>query len=96
MGVLLSMNAPLAHTRVLSLALNLPGPAALLRCAQMGAQCTKLEPPPAPGQPSADPMGIYSPAAYGELHQGVRVLHATSRQTKARPRCMPNWRTPTC
>lgn len=76
MGVLLSMNAPLAHTRVLSLALNLPGPAALLRCAQMGAQCTKLEPPPAPGQPSADPMGIYSPAAYGELHQGVRVLHA--------------------
>ena len=76
MRVLLSMNAPLAHTRVLSLALNLPGPAALLRCAQMGAQCTKLEPPPAPGQPSADPMGIYSPAAYGELHQGVRVLHA--------------------
>lgn len=67
---------PLHGTRILSLALNLPGPAALLRCAQMGAECTKLEPLPASGQPSADPMGIYSPAAYGELHQGVRVLQA--------------------
>ena len=67
---------PLHGTRILSLALNLPGPAALLRCAHLGAECTKLEPLPAPGHTSADPMGIYSPAAYGELHQGVRVLHA--------------------
>ena len=67
---------PLRNTRVLSLALNLPGPAALMRCARMGAECTKLEPPPAPGQPSADPMGIYSPAAYATLHNGVRVVHA--------------------
>jgi len=66
----------LSATRILSLALNLPGPAALLRCARMGAQCTKLEPPAAPGMDSADPMGIYSPAAYGTLHQGVRVLRA--------------------
>lgn len=67
---------PLRNTRVLSLALNLPGPAALMRCARMGADCTKLEPPPAPGLPSADPMGIYSPSAYATLHQGVRVVHA--------------------
>ena len=67
---------PLRNTRVLSLALNLPGPAALMRCARMGAECTKLEPPPAPGYPSADPMGIYSPAAYATLHDGVRVVHA--------------------
>ena len=67
---------PLLHTRILSLALNLPGPAALLRCLQMGAQCTKLEPPSTPGQPSADPMGAYSPHAYAALHAGVRVLHA--------------------
>ena len=67
---------PLQGSRVLSLALNLPGPAALLRCARMGAECTKLEPPPAPGHASADPMGIYSPTAYADLHQGVRVLHA--------------------
>jgi len=67
---------PLRNVRILSLALNLPGPAALMRCARMGAECTKLEPPPATGQPSADPMGIYSPAAYATLHHGVRVVHA--------------------
>ena len=33
---------PLQGTRILSLALNLPGPAALLRCAHLGAECTKL------------------------------------------------------
>jgi crotonobetainyl-CoA:carnitine CoA-transferase CaiB-like acyl-CoA transferase len=56
--------------RILSLALNLPGPAALLRCRRMGARCTKLEPP------SGDPMGHYMPAAYAELHEGVEVLQA--------------------
>lgn len=62
--------------RVLSLALNLPGPAALLRCYQMGAICTKVEPLAPEGSTSADPMATYSPAAYRELHQGVRVLQA--------------------
>lgn len=61
---------PLHGIRILSLALNLPGPAALLRCRRMGATCTKLEPP------SGDPMGHYDPAAYAELHQGVKVAQA--------------------
>jgi alpha-methylacyl-CoA racemase len=61
-------HAPLHGIRILSLALNLPGPAALMRCRRMGASCTKLEPP------SGDPMGHYNPAAYGELHEGVKVL----------------------
>jgi crotonobetainyl-CoA:carnitine CoA-transferase CaiB-like acyl-CoA transferase len=67
------MNAtarPLASIRILSLALNLPGPAALMRCRGMGAACTKLEPP------SGDPMGHYNPAAYAQLHEGVKVLSA--------------------
>ncbi|MGO4394955.1 CoA transferase [Variovorax sp. M-6] len=59
--------APLAGVRVLSLALNLPGPAALLRCRAMGATCLKFEPP------SGDPMGHYNPPAYAALHQGVTV-----------------------
>lgn len=67
---------PLQHTRILSLALNLPGPGALVRCAQMGAECTKLEPLPASGQASADPMEAYSPHAYAAMHVGVRVLSA--------------------
>jgi crotonobetainyl-CoA:carnitine CoA-transferase CaiB-like acyl-CoA transferase len=58
---------PLAGTRILSLALNLPGPAALMRCRAMGAICTKLEPP------SGDPMGHYSRATYATLHEGVTV-----------------------
>ena len=56
--------------RVLSLALNLPGPAALMRCRQMGATCVKLEPP------SGDPMGHYNKSAYAQLHEGVKVLTA--------------------
>lgn len=63
-------HAPLHGIRILSLALNLPGPAALMRCRRMGATCTKLEPP------TGDPMGHYNPGAYAELHEGVRVLQA--------------------
>ena len=56
--------------RLLSLALNLPGPAALMRCRQMGARCVKLEPP------AGDPMQRYSPAAYAQLHEGVKTITA--------------------
>ena len=67
----------LKGVRVLSLALNLPGPAALMRLRAMGAKCTKVE-PPAPahlkGKAPGDPMGQYRPEAYRVLHQGVRVV----------------------
>lgn len=61
---------PLKGTRILSLALNLPGPAALMRCRAMGATCVKLEPP------MGDPMGLYNKPAYAQLHEGVKVLVA--------------------
>ncbi len=67
---------PLRGIRILSLALNLPGPAALMRCRQLGADCVKLEPPAPAGQASGDPMGSYSPPAYASLHEGIRVLQA--------------------
>jgi alpha-methylacyl-CoA racemase len=60
----------LKGTRILSLALNLPGPAALMRCRRMGAGCIKLEPP------AGDPMCRYEPQAYAQLHEGVKVLTA--------------------
>ncbi|MFC5523536.1 CoA transferase [Polaromonas jejuensis] len=60
----------LKGVRILSLALNLPGPAALMRCRQMGARCIKLEPP------SGDPMGHYNQRAYADLHEGVKPLTA--------------------
>lgn len=61
---------PLLGVRILSLALNLPGPAALMRCRQMGASCRKLEPP------GGDPMGHYNPVAYSQLHAGIDVQAA--------------------
>lgn len=61
---------PLQGLRVLSLALNLPGPAALQRLRALGARCLKIE-PPARGPHSADPMQAYSEAAYADLHQGL-------------------------
>jgi len=56
---------PLRGTRVVSLALNLPGPAALWRLQAMGARCTKVEPP------AGDPMAQYSETAYQAMHTGV-------------------------
>lgn len=67
---------PLSGIRILSLALNLPGPAALLRCRDMGAHCTKLEPLAPAGTHSADPMHLYSPEGYADLHAGVHTLQA--------------------
>jgi len=70
---------PLKGVRILSLALNLPGPAALMRCQQMGATCSKLEPPPHPSAPKGtpgDPMGLYNRAAYDQLHHSVKVVNA--------------------
>ena len=67
---------PLRGVRILSLALNLPGPAALMRCRDMGATCTKLEPPAPAGMPSGDPMGQYNPKAYAALHAGVKIVAA--------------------
>jgi len=74
-------DAPLAlhGVRILSLSLNLPGPAALQRCRAMGATCIKLEPPAPPAAvagASGDPMSLYSPDAYAALHEGVTVLCA--------------------
>ncbi|RTQ37115.1 CoA transferase [Variovorax gossypii] len=62
--------APLGGVRVLSLALNLPGPAALLRCRGMGAACLKLEPP------GGDPMALYNKPAYAALHEGIGIQTA--------------------
>jgi len=66
----------LKGVRILSLCLNLPGPAALLRLKLMGARCLKLEPPaPVLAKPkvTGDPMSAYSATAYTALHAGVRT-----------------------
>jgi alpha-methylacyl-CoA racemase len=67
----------LKGVRVVSLALNLPGPAALMRLRAMGALCLKIEPPAPAGAPrgaGGDPMSHYEPQAYADLHRGIRTL----------------------
>lgn len=71
--------------RILSLSLNLPGPAALLRLKHMGASCVKLEPPApvdAPAGITGDPMSAYSRTAYDALHPGIRI-QAVDLKTEA-------------
>jgi alpha-methylacyl-CoA racemase len=59
---------PLQGIYIVSLALNLPGPAALMRLCAMGATCIKVE------SPAGDPMGHYNAAAYAQMHAGVRTI----------------------
>ncbi len=73
----------LQGVRVLSLALNLPGPAALLRVAQMGAKCTKVNPP------NGDPMALYTQQgiAYVPERRGIfgNLSVVENLQMAARP-----------
>jgi alpha-methylacyl-CoA racemase len=76
---------PLKGVRILSLALNLPGPAAMMRLQAMGATCRKLEPPAPANMPAGtpgDPMGMYNLPAYTTLHQGIRVMQADLKTAK--------------
>lgn len=72
---------PLRGVRILSLALNLPGPAAFMRLRAMGATCTKAEPPGKEGG-SGDPMGQYNRKAYDTLHEGVRLVRLDLKTEK--------------
>src|SRR5690348_10778267 len=53
--------------RVISIALNLPGPAACARLRELGASVAKVEPP------SGDPFEEFCPAWYRRLHEGMEV-----------------------
>ena len=64
---------PLEGVHIVSLALNLPGPAALMRLCAMGARCSKV----AWGD---DPMLHYSSTAFEAMHDGVE-LHQINLKT---------------
>ena len=61
---------PLSGIRVVTIALNLPGPACARRLADFGASVVKVEPPESIG---GDPMRVYAPGYYDALHQGLEV-----------------------
>jgi crotonobetainyl-CoA:carnitine CoA-transferase CaiB-like acyl-CoA transferase len=59
---------PLKGIKLVTLALNVPGPVAVARLAAMGAECTKVEPP------AGDPLKQAAPQWYASLCQGQRVI----------------------
>lgn len=59
---------PLHGIQVVSLAINLPGPAAVHRLQEFGADVTKVEPP------AGDPLRAVAPAYYDQLSAGQQVV----------------------
>lgn len=59
---------PLAGIRVISLAVNLPGPLTAARYVDLGAQVTKIVPP------TGDPLAWVTPAWHDALQAGQEVL----------------------
>ncbi len=65
------MIQPLINTRIITIAVNLPGPACARRLKDFGATVIKIEPPSTMG---GDPMQHYAPSYYQELHQGFEII----------------------
>jgi len=69
---------PLESVRILSTAINLPGPLAVSRLRQLGAAVTKVEPP------DGDPLNLAKPDWYLELHEGVEIVRLNLKKSQAR------------
>jgi crotonobetainyl-CoA:carnitine CoA-transferase CaiB-like acyl-CoA transferase len=71
---------PPSAFRVVTIALNVPGPLAVARLAGFGAAVTKVEPP------GGDPLGRGRAAWYAELHRGATVLRLDLKESGDRAR----------
>ncbi|WP_459955661.1 CoA transferase [Nocardia sp. IFM 10818] len=69
-----AMRPPLAGVEVVSLAVNLPGPLAAARLAELGATVIKVEPP------GGDPLAAAAPDWYGRLIADQSVLALDLKQ----------------
>ncbi|MGH3089928.1 MAG: CoA transferase [Rubrobacteraceae bacterium] len=72
------MNAPLKGTAVLTLAVNVPGPAAASRLREFGAAITKVEPP------NGDPLAGHNPSWYEALATGQEVVTLDLKDPRGR------------
>jgi crotonobetainyl-CoA:carnitine CoA-transferase CaiB-like acyl-CoA transferase len=70
----------LAGIRVVSIAVNLPGPAAAARLVELGASVAKVEPP------KGDPLAAASPELYARLAAGQDVLRLDLKDEAGRAR----------
>jgi alpha-methylacyl-CoA racemase len=71
---------PLDNVRVLTLAVNLPGPLAAARLRRLGAAVVKVEPP------GGDPLAGADPDWYRELHEGQEVVRLNLKDAEDRAR----------
>jgi crotonobetainyl-CoA:carnitine CoA-transferase CaiB-like acyl-CoA transferase len=74
------MTGPLTGVRVVSTAVNVPGPAAVARLVALGAEAVKVEPP------TGDPLEAASPDWYAELAAGQQVLRLDLKDATDRDR----------
>jgi crotonobetainyl-CoA:carnitine CoA-transferase CaiB-like acyl-CoA transferase len=74
---------PLAGVRVVTIALNAPGPLAAARLRECGATVLKVEPP------GGDPMKRVCRGWYDELHRGVTVEEIDLKSDAGRARLRP-------
>ena len=72
------MSGPLAGVRVVTIAVNVPGPVAAARLAALGAHVTKVEPP------GGDPLAAFVGAGYDELRVGQEVVTLDLKATDGR------------
>ncbi|MEO8428362.1 MAG: CoA transferase [Verrucomicrobiota bacterium] len=71
---------PIEGIRVVTLALNVPGPVAAARLHQLGASVTKIEPP------AGDPLAQYCPDWYRNLAAGQNVIRLDLKDSAERTR----------
>lgn len=69
---------PLEGVRIVSLAVNLPGPIAAMRLADLGGLVLKVEPP------AGDPVAVVSPDWYERLTAGQDVLRIDLKSASGR------------
>ena len=75
---------PLDGIRVLSLATNITGPAAVAQLRDLGAKVVKVEPP------AGDLLAIAAPAWYRALHRGIEVERLDLKSAEGRVGLAPH------
>lgn len=71
---------PLEGIRIVSLAINVPGPVAAASLRDLGASIVKVEPP------AGDPLIQYSPEWYGNLVRGQKIIRLDLKEPVQRER----------
>lgn len=74
------MSHPLAGIVIVSVAINLPGPLAASRLAELGARIIKVEPP------QGDPLQSVAPGWYAELIEAQEVIRLDLKDPSGRSR----------